>query len=310
MTDTPSASFQSRSDASGERQLRSTGPELGHARQPLLKWPGGKRSELPVIRPHIPRHTRYFEPFFGGGSVFFDAIRAQSYANDLHEDLISFYRCVRGSDSEFFGELYRQLDTWETGTVETRAAQYYGCRERYNDGQQSNSHRAADFFLLRELAYGGMFRVNSRGNFNVPFGRAYARNKNLRAKIDYLNSGAVAARLQNISFSATDFEIFLKEFEFGQHDFMFVDPPYDTAFSTYSAQGFDYGDQERLAACLSEFPGKFMLVCKVTPLVQELYYYDSRFRRLEYPCKYKFNIKGRFSRDALHVMVTNYDFNQ
>lgn len=283
-------------------------PLIAESCPPLLKWPGGKRSELAKIKPLIPPHSRYFEPFFGGGSVFFDAIHVYSYANDLHPDLMMFYRCVKRQRSDFFNVLFDYIEEWESGSLERRDAMYYRCRDRYNADESPATHRAADFFLLRELAYGGMFRVNASGHFNVPFGRAYARNKNLRKKVEYLKSPAVCAKMSLLELSALDFGDFLERFSFRKDDFMFIDPPYDSSFSKYDQLDFDEGDQKRLAECLERFDGKFMLVCKLTPLIESLYF-DNGYSVLQYENTYKFNIKGRFSRSSTHVMITNYDLN-
>ncbi len=275
---------------------------------PLLKWPGGKRSELPQIRPYVPPHQRYFEPFFGGGSVFFDTINVPSYVNDIHPDLMMFYRCVKEQRDSFFDILFDYVQEWDSGSVECRAEMYYRCRNRYNATAPHSVPRAVDFFLLRELAYGGMFRVNANGHFNVPFGRAYARNKDLRKKVEYLQSHEVRAKMDVLEMSELDFSSFLDSFTFGDEDFMFVDPPYDSSFSKYNHLDFDEGDQERLAERLKNFNGLFMLVCKRTPLIESLYFGNGYSVR-EYECKYKFNIKGRFSRASTHVMIANYALN-
>ena len=274
--------------------------------RPLLKWPGGKRSELPLIAPRIPEHSRYFEPFFGGGSVYFAAIDAESFANDLHPDLMEFYRCVKHGDERFFEHLYSIVEDWERASLVERDAVYYECRERYNASRLTTVQRAADFFLLRELAYGGMFRVNSSGHFNVPFGRAYAENKNLREKVDRLRSDAAVAKMQRLNLSALDFADFLGCFEFRPEDFMFVDPPYDSSFSKYDTLDFAEEDQRRLAEALVGFAGRFMLVCKATPLIEDLYHGVEHLRVHRYEYQYKFNIKGRFSRASTHAMITNY----
>lgn len=285
---------------------KRTASELTPCR-PLLKWPGGKRSELPLIAPRIPEHSRYFEPFFGGGSVYFDAIDAESHANDLHPDLMEFYRCVKQDDERFFKHLYSIVEDWELAPLVERDAIYYDCRERYNASTLTTVQRAADFFLLRELAYGGMFRVNANGHFNVPFGRAYAKNKNLREKVDHLRSDAVVAKLKRLNLSALDFADFLDCFEFCQEDFMFVDPPYDSSFSKYDTVDFAEQDQRRLAEALVRFTGRFMLVCKATPLIEDLYHGAEHLRVHHYEYQYKFNIKGRFPRSSTHAMITNYD---
>ncbi len=275
---------------------------------PLLKWSGGKSSELPLIRPRLPFHRRYFEPFFGGGSVFFDSIQVPSYGNDLHPDLILFYRYVKKQDAGFFTLLFDCVNKWECCSIESRNSMYYECRARYNATNHTSAQRAVDFFLLRELAYGGMFRVNSNGHFNVPFGRAYAKNKNLRNKVNRLRAPSVLAKMRLLKVSSLDFIDFLNEFEFYEDDFMFVDPPYDSSFSKYNQTDFNENDQRRLANCLADFKGRFMLVCKLTPLVESIYMRKGYSVHL-YPYNYKFNIKGRFSRSSTHAMIANYDLN-
>lgn len=276
--------------------------------RPLLKWPGGKTSDLPFIESRIPPHQRYFEPFFGGGSVFFHAIDAEiAYANDLHPDLMMFYKCVQSQCANFFELLDGWIALWENACLEERNRMYYEVRERYNTNRRVTARRAVDFFLLRELAYGGMFRVNSSGDFNVPFGKAYARNKNMREKANRLRSSPVKVKMGRLQLYTGDFDQFLDNFDFDTDDFMFVDPPYDSSFSKYDRFDFDVDDQRRLALRLRKFKGLFMLVCKLTPLIEDLYLAHSGFQVSHYQCRYKFNIKGRFSRNATHVMITNYD---
>ena len=273
--------------------------------RPLVKWPGGKRSELDLIAPRIPDHDRYFEPFFGGGSVYFGLIDCPAWGNDLHGDLILLHDLAAAQDSEFLAALDCFLAAWDRSTLEQRADLYYDSRSRYNATSGPEAQRAADFFVLRELAYGGMFRSNAKGEFNVPFGKAYGRNDTIHRKAARLRSPAVQAKLANITLSSLDFADFLGKHDFGPTDFMFVDPPYDTAFSDYVGGSFDADDQRRLAEELLAFEGKFMLVCKITPLIEHLYL-GHGLTVMEYECQYRFNIKGRFSRDSRHAMVMNY----
>ena len=104
-----------------------------------------------------------------------------------------------------------------------------------------------------------------------------------------------------------DFANFLDRFDFNSSDFMFVDPPYDTSFSKYHTIEFNEADQVRLAECLSKFEGQFMLVCKLTPAIRELYLDCGKYYVSQYEFQYKFNIKGRFSRSSTHMLITNYD---
>ena len=281
--------------------------------QPLLKWPGGKRSELPIISPRIPGHQRYFEPFFGGGSVYFSCINVkEAYANDLNTDLMSFYRYVKNCNREFFKLLYAWIDDWETATLDERSEMYYCGREIFNTSRRRSVRRSVYFFLMRELAYGGMFRLNGSGEFNVPIGRVYAQSDDLmRRKADYLLSVEVKEKLETLELYNLDFLDFLNKFIFKEDDFMFVDPPYDTPFSSYD-EDFQASDQYRLGKLLEHFRGKFMLVCKLTPLTEQIYLSkaeQAQFYVYEYEARYKFNIKGRFSRDTKHILVTNYDTN-
>lgn len=278
---------------------------MGEPCAPLIKWPGGKRAELPAIAPRVPDHDRYFEPFFGGGSVFFGLIDCEAWGNDLHPDLILMHELVAVQDDGFLDAVHGFLAAWERSTLDQREDLYYECRSRYNTQVGTDACRAADFFVLRELAYGGMFRFNSKGEFNVPFGRAYGRNGTVATKIRRLTCPAVQAKLAHLNLSSLDFADFLGKHEFGPSDFMFVDPPYDTAFSDYVGGGFDADDQRRLAEALLGFDGLFMLVCKVTPLIEDLYF-GQGLTVLEYDANYRFNIKGRFSRDTRHAMVMNY----
>lgn len=219
-----------------------------------------------------------------------------------------FYTCVKERRPEFFEVLFGFVEEWETGTYIDRETMYYQARDRYNATGAMTVNRAADFFLIRQFAYGGMFRVSRQGNFNVPFGKAYARSDSgLRLKVEHLASVAVKDKLQLLTLSTLDFEDFLQGIEFGVDDFVFLDPPYDTTFSSY-VSNFDEEDQKRLAKCLEGLQGKFMLVSKLTPLIEELYVGNGYSVR-QYELGYKFNIKQRFSRSTTHVLVMNYDAN-
>ena len=272
--------------------------------KPLLKWPGGKTGETSEIAPRIPPHDRYFEPFFGGGSIYFSQIDKPACVNDSHHDLMMFYKCVKDQDTHFFSLLDEFMDEWNR-RADDRESVYMEIRARYNGKEETTIRKAVDFFILREYAYGGMFRLNSTGKFNVPFGHAYT-DKDIRKKIDYLSSGAILEKFEDLELYNMDFEEFSGNFRFGKHDFMFVDPPYNCAFTRYNGHSFDVSDQERLAGLLLEFKGKFMLVTQYTDLMKDLY--DSPKLTIHtYGKKYKFNIKGRFDRSAEHALITNYD---
>ena len=261
--------------------------------KPLLKWPGGKTDEISEIAPRIPPHDRYFEPFLGGGSVFFSQIDKPSYANDSHPDLMMFYKCVKDQDARFFSLLDSFIDDWKH-RADNKEAIYMETRSRYNSTKETTIQKAVDFFILREYAYGGMFRLNSMGEFNVPFGHTYAK-KDIQKKVDYLSSDAILQKLKNLELYDVDFEEFSKEFTFNKYDFMFVDPPYNCTFTRYNGHSFDVSDQQRLASFLLDFKGKFMLVTQYTDLIRELYS-SSKSSKLSvhtYDKQYRFNIFNR-----------------
>ncbi len=270
---------------------------------PLLKWPGGKTSELQEIQPRIPKHKRYFEPFFGGGAVYFNTINTQAFVNDSHCELMLFYKMIKKQDTDFFALLNDFIEVWNKRSI-TRKEIYLQIRDRYNQNQSSDIEKALDFFILREYAYAGMFRVNSSGKFNVPFGAAYV-NKNIQKKIDYLKSDAVIAKMNKLNISNNDFKYFLNEFSFNENDFMFVDPPYNCSFTKYGEEDFSLKDQDRLRDYLISFKGKFMLVTQYTDYIRKLYEPYNLYTYI-YDKKYRFNIKGRFNRNAKHALITNY----
>ena len=160
--------------------------------KPLLKWPGGKTSELSEIIPNIPKHERYFEPFFGGGSVYFYSINSKAYVNDIHEELIMFYKYIKKQEYDFFLLLDDFIYEWNNNLY-NRQNIYLKIRERYNKAERVNLQKVVDFFILREYAYGGMFRLNSKGFFNVPFGHSYIKKDiQINQKVSYsLHTDAV-----------------------------------------------------------------------------------------------------------------------
>ena len=271
-----------------------------------MKWPGGKTGEILEIAPRIPPHDRYFEPFFGGGSIFFSQINKSSYVNDSHHDLMMFYKCVKNQDAHFFSLLDNFIADWNR-RADDRPSIYMEIRSRYNSAKEATIQKAVDFFILREYAYGGMFRLNSMGEFNVPFGHAYVK-KNIQKKVNYLSSDSILQKFENLELYNVDFEEFSKNFIFNEHDFMFVDPPYNCIFTRYNGHSFDVSDQERLASFLLDFTGQFMLVTQYTDLMRELYD-SSKVSVHTYDKQYRFNIKGRFNRAVQHALIINYDQN-
>jgi DNA adenine methylase len=189
-----------------------------------------------------------------------------------------------------------------------RAAFYMAIRARYNRARllgTRNDMRLADFFFLREFAYAAMFRFNSLGEFNVPYGGITYNRKSFAEKVDILFSSDMLARLQHTTWRCTDFELFLREAAPVRSDFVFVDPPYDSDFSDYDNLPFGGSDQERLQRVLEGLSANVMIVIKDTPMIRRLYRSD-RWRVAEADKTYMWTIKSRNDRETTHLTITNY----
>ncbi len=189
-----------------------------------------------------------------------------------------------------------------------RAAFYMSIRARYNRARLSgtwNDLRLADFLFLREFAYAAMFRFNSRGEFNVPYGGISYNRKSLADKLDILFSAGMLGRLQNTTWRCADFELFLREAAPVRSDFVFIDPPYDSDFSDYDNLPFGGSDQERLQRVLEGLSASVMIVIKDTPMIRRLYRSD-RWRVAEADKTYMWTIKSRNDRETTHLTITNY----
>lgn len=165
---------------------------------------------------------------------------------------------------------------------------------------------SALFFFVRENAYASMFRYNSRGEFNVPYGGITYNRKNLARKVAQLRAPDLQLHFSATVIENLDFEEFLSKHPPRAGDFLFLDPPYDSDFSTYMGNEFGQRDQERLAAyLLRRCPARFLLVIKNTPFIQELYSRQGLQIR-SFEKKYQVSFQDRNRRDAEHLLITNY----
>jgi DNA adenine methylase len=234
--------------------------------RPLLKWAGGKRSLIQRIASLFPddyRDRRYHEPFFGGGAVFFHIEPGSGSINDINPRLMDFYRVVRDRPEELIEEAskYRYDE-----------AEYYMRRDTFNSEGLSEVEYAALLLYMNKTAYNGLYRVNSKGEFNVPFGR-YVDPTIVKPR-----GIAKASRLlKNVEIHSEGFDYILDVAE--EDDLCYLDPPYHPAsetanFTDYSAKGFKVGDQERLRDLCLELDRRgviFVLSNSYTEKVMELY---------------------------------------
>lgn len=219
--------------------LRTLDTIIPQASAPLLKWPGGKRILLKKLLPLIPpQYNCYFEPFIGGGAVFFALRPARAVLGDNNPELINCYVQIRDRPEELIQHL---------ATMPNSAEDYYRIRlERPID----EINRAARLIYLTTLSFNGIYRLNRQGDFNVPYGgRAYLKPGE-PAKVRQ-----VSAALQTASLHLGDFTTVVEQARSG--DVVYLDPPYTVAhnnngFLRYNARIFSWTDQERLATAAKQ----------------------------------------------------------
>jgi len=222
--------------------------------RPLLKWAGGKRQLLPVLRTYYPAHyTRYIEPFFGSGAVFFDLHATgrltgrHAWLVDDNADLVGCYRMLMTHTDEVIAEL-RHL---AAGHSKGGSAFYYKVRDsRFNpqraDAKPYTPALAAMLIYLNRTGFNGLFRLNKSGAFNVPAGR-YANPRILDER--HLHDVAAAFKERRVTLVRGSFDGALSQA--GAGDFVYCDPPYaplsrTASFAHYTAAGFSEHDQRRL----------------------------------------------------------------
>ena len=228
---------------------------------PFLKWAGGKRWALSELLSHVPKQfNRYVEPFLGGASLFFGLRPTQAILSDMNSDLINAYVQVR----DFPVELQR----WLVWLEQHHSSEfYYQVRERSKGGP---FWRALRFIYLNRTCWNGLYRVNLRGQFNVPIG-----TKTAVGFEEGLSEQSTA--LQDAKLVVADFEVVLAQA--AQNDFVYIDPPYtvrhnNNGFVKYNERIFGWKDQERLRSAIDDAKrrGANVLVSNAAhPSIRDLY---------------------------------------
>ena len=237
---------------------------------PFVKWAGGKRQLLTQIKERMPeKYNNYFEPFVGGGAVTFALLPENALINDINKALINAYRQICNAP-EVFLKAIKKLDNemWEDGKE-----YYYFLREHYNDKLMKTEfdvELAALFVFINKHCFNGLYRVNGKGLFNVPY------NNSRRVSVDENLIMEISEYLQSVKIMDGDFEVACKEAKGG--DFVFIDSPYaplnPTSFESYTKEGFDIESHKRLAKLFDELTARgcyCMLTNHNTDLINELY---------------------------------------
>ncbi|MBO6305195.1 MAG: DNA adenine methylase [Selenomonadaceae bacterium] len=239
---------------------------------PVLKWAGGKTQLLEQIKENMPtEYNRYYEPFIGGAAVLFGVLPLQAFINDVNEQLINLYTQLKNA-VETVIEKINEMDA-----IPCDKELYYALREKYNhkiSNRAFDEECAALMIWINKHCFNGLYRVNSKGLFNVPYNNKVngksINEENLIFISDYL-------RKTDIKITCLDFEKACENVEKG--DFVYFDSPYvpkstTASFTDYTMRGFTLNDHERLSALfkhLDKIGAKVMLSNNDVPLVRELY---------------------------------------
>lgn len=198
------------------------------------------------------------------------------------------------------------LDNIETAL---KSAFYMHFRHIYNFHKKYELNQAfytAIFLFIRNYAYSGMFRYNSKGEFNVPYGGIAYNNKNFRKKIEYLKSEPLQELLSKTNIVNADFQDFFNLYKATEKDFIFLDPPYDTEFSTYAQNDFVKSDQKRLADFLiNNCKAKWMMIIKNTDFILNLYTHPN-IKISTFDKTYLVSFMNRNDKNVEHLLITNY----
>ena len=271
--------------------------------QPFTKWTGGKRQLLPAIKSLMPTsYNNYYEPFVGGGALFLDLSPKTALINDFNAELINCYQQIKDNPQKLIELL--------TKHQENNSKEYYlDLRSVDRDGQieqMSDVERAARIMYMLRVDFNGLYRVNSKNQFNVPYGR-YKNPKIVKAELllaisEYLNNN-------HVTIQTGDFEKAIENVQTG--DFVYFDPPYiplseTSAFTSYTHEGFSYEDQVRLRNAFKQLSDKgayVMLSNSSSPLVEELYQdFNIHYVEATRTNGAKSSSRGKIS----EIIVTNY----
>ena len=281
--------------------------------KPFLKWAGGKRALLPLINEKIPEQIQgnYIEPFLGAGAVFFSRNKEeQKIVNDSNLDLIQVYQVIRDDLDQLIIELKKHRNNKD----------YFLTIRRWDRNpsrweKKTSVQRAARFIYLNKTCFNGLYRVNSKGNFNVPFGH-YAKpdfksDGNLRAVSEFLNTKSAGSKRAVKLKSGNYREVTAMATE---NDFVYLDPPYDpvsatASFVSYQRGGFTSEDQKDLKdeiLRLTELGVRVLLSNSDTQYIRSLYSDKKIFKTKKIEVARTISAKASSRIKTGEVLIDNY----
>lgn len=272
--------------------------------KPFVKWAGGKRQIIDKLKKYVPdEFDTYYEPFVGGGALLFELSPKKAVINDYNQELMNVFNCIKDEDK--FVKMCNELNHYEASHSEEF---YFEIRNKDRDKAKFNKivdyKRAARTIYLNKACFNGLYRVNSRNEFNVPFNKKDKINT-----YDGQNLGIIHAyfNFNDVKMLNTDFEEAVKDAKKG--DFVYFDPPYDSdkeIFTSYTETGFGKDEQKRLSDVFKELDKRgcyVMLSNHNTELINELYK-DYHINVIE--AKRNINANGKKRGKVEEVIITNY----
>ena len=274
--------------------------------KPFVKWAGGKRQLLPELEKNFPKQFgTYFEPFLGGGAVLFDLLpkkpNLKCNVSDLNSDLVLAYVTIRDK----LGRLIESLETHSKNYHKNSTGYYYEVRK---EEPKNQIEKVSRLLFLNKTCFNGLYRVNSKGKFNVPLGRY--TNPNI---VNKQNLTTVSKFLQSekIKISCRDFESILKDAKKG--DFVYFDPPYqpvsDTAnFTSYTHRDFTEDDLQRLADLAHQLNSKgcYVLLSNSNTKIVKKLFSSKKWKVKEISVNRAINSNSQKRTGHKEVLIKNY----
>jgi DNA adenine methylase len=275
------------------------------AAKPFLKWAGGKARLIPQLEVHYPTSFNdYFEPFFGGGAVFFSLkVSLSSYINDINDTLMDAYVHIRDEIEIIIPKLAKLESTYKKLSLEQRQLFYYEQRSKFNS-LKAGTQRTVLLIFLNKTCFNGLYRENNKGEFNVPFGKY--TNPTI---CDAENLRAVSEKLKLTTITSVGYKEAVSKAKSG--DFIYLDPPYEplsttSSFTAYHENGFTSKDQTDLRDLFIELDKRgcyVMLSNSTAPLIKELY---KDYKQIEVQAARNINAKATGRGKITELVVLNY----
>jgi DNA adenine methylase len=274
--------------------------------RPFVKWVGGKARLLGQISEYYPHEFgTFYEPFVGGGAMYFSLNPDKAHINDLNKTLAGVYINIKSDVEKLINELADlQSFYWSLEDLDKKKQLFLEKRSLFNELPSVDFEKAVLFIFLNKTCFNGMYRENSKGSFNVPFGK-----HDKPTICDEANLRRIATTLGNTKITSTSYEIAVENAKAG--DFIYFDPPYHplnptSSFTSYQAGGFSAQDQEKLRDKFRELSDrgcKVMLSNSDSPLINELY---KDFNIHKIFAARSINSVGSKRGKIAEVLVTNY----